>query len=93
MKQMGASAFKARCLSVIREIQATGEPVLVTKRGKPWVKVVPFESEKDDLFGFMAGTFKIIGDVESPVWPLKRRDLLPRRSSRTKPRVKSCASR
>lgn len=71
LKQMRASVFKARCLSVIRDIQATGEPVLVTKRGKPVVKVVPVETEKDDLFGFMAGKFKITGDIESPVWPLK----------------------
>jgi prevent-host-death family protein len=91
MKQMGAGAFKARCLSIIRDIQATGEPVLVTKNGKPLVKVVPAESEKDNLFGFMAGKFKITGDIESPVWPQKKRDLSSRRSSRTKPRAKSCA--
>jgi prevent-host-death family protein len=91
MKQMRASVFKARCLSVIREIQATGEPVLVTKRGKPVVKVVPVESEKDNLFGFMAGEFKISGDIESPVWPLKQRDVLSRRTGRTKPQAKSRA--
>jgi prevent-host-death family protein len=58
MKRMRASAFKARCLKVMNEIQATGEPVIVTKRGKPVVKVVPVESEKDDIFGFMAGKVK-----------------------------------
>jgi prevent-host-death family protein len=71
MKQMQASAFKARCLSVMDDVQATGEPVIVTKRGKPVVKVVPVELEKDDIFGFMAGKGKIIGDIESPVVPLK----------------------
>ena len=71
MKQMRASAFKARCLKVMNDIQATGEPVTVTKRGKPIVKVIPAESEKDDIFGFMAGKAKIIGDIESPVVPLK----------------------
>ena len=85
MKQMGAGAFKARCLSVIEEVQATGEPMLVTKSGKLFVKVVPVEPEKDDLFGFMAGKFKITGDIESSVWPLKKWDLLSRRSSRTRP--------
>jgi prevent-host-death family protein len=70
MKQMRASAFKAKCLTVMNDVQATGEPVIVTKRGKPVVKVVPVESE-NDLFGFMAGKFKIIGDIESPVVPLK----------------------
>jgi len=71
MKQMRASAFKAQCLKVMNDVQATGEPVTVTKRGKPVVKVIPAESEKDDIFGFMAGKAKIIGDIESPVVPLK----------------------
>ena len=71
MKQMRASVFKARCLSVMNDIQATGEPVIVTKRGKPVVKVVPIRPEKDDIFGFMAGKFDIVGDIESPVVPLK----------------------
>jgi prevent-host-death family protein len=71
MKQMRASAFKARCLKVMNEIQATGEPVIVTKRGKPVVKVIPAEPEKSDIFGFMAGKCKIVGDIESPVVPLK----------------------
>jgi prevent-host-death family protein len=71
MKQMRASAFKARCLSVMNDVQATGEPVIVTKRGKPVVKVVPAEPEKNDLFGFMAGKFEIVGDIESPVVSLK----------------------
>jgi prevent-host-death family protein len=69
MKQMRASAFKARCLSVMDKIQATGEPVIVTKRGKPVVKVIPVETEKNDIFGFMAGEFEIVGDIESPVVP------------------------
>jgi prevent-host-death family protein len=71
MKQMRASVFKARCLTVMNDVQATGEPVIVTKRGKPVVKVVPVESEHNDLFGFMAGKFKIVGNIEAPVVPLK----------------------
>ena len=69
MKQMRASAFKARCLSVMNDIHATGEPVIVTKRGKPVVKVIPAEPEKGDILGFMAGEFEIVGDIESPVVP------------------------
>jgi len=72
MKHMRASAFKARCLTVMKDVQATGEPVVVTKRGKPVVKVVPAEPEKADLFGFMAGEFQITGDIESPMVPLKQ---------------------
>ena len=71
MKQKRASTFKARCLAVMDDVQATGEPVIVTKRGKPVVKVIPIKPEKDDIFGFMAGKAEIIGDIESPVVPLK----------------------
>jgi prevent-host-death family protein len=71
MKRMQASAFKARCLAVMDDVQATGEPVIVTKRGKPVVKVIPIKAESDDIFGFMAGKAEIIGDIESPVVPLE----------------------
>ena len=67
MKQMRASAFKARCLAVMDDIQATGEPVIVTKRGKPVVKIVPIKPEKDDIFGFLKGKGKITGDIVSPI--------------------------
>ena len=70
MKRIHASTFKARCLSVMKRVQATGEPVLVTKRGAPLVKVVPVEAENPDIFGFMADEFEIIGDVESSAVPL-----------------------
>lgn len=47
-------------------VQATGEPVVVTKRGKPIVKVIPAETRRDDQFGFMKGRMEIVGDIESP---------------------------
>jgi prevent-host-death family protein len=76
MKQMRASVFKAQCLKVMNQVQATGEPVLVTKRGKPVVKVVPAKSEKDDLFGFMKDQFEIVGDILSPAVPLEDWEIL-----------------
>jgi len=60
----------------MKDIQATGEPVVVTKRGTPVVKVVPVVPEKSDLFGFMAGEFKVVGDIESPVVPQKQWEIL-----------------
>jgi prevent-host-death family protein len=71
MKKMPAGEFKARCLSVMDDVNATGEPVLITKRGTPVAKIVPVGSKKQDLFGFMAGQFEIVGNIESPVVPLE----------------------
>ena len=67
MKRIPAGAFKARCLAVMKDVQATGEPVLVTKRGKPLVKLVPVEKETTGLLGCMLGKVKIVGDIESPI--------------------------
>ncbi len=78
MKHMPAGKFKARCLSVMDDVNATGEPVIITKRGRPVAKVVPVTSKKQDLFGFMAGEFKIVGDIESPVVPLEEWEVMRR---------------
>jgi prevent-host-death family protein len=67
MKQIPAGAFKAHCLTVMKQVQATGEPVIVTKRGTPVVKIVPVEVKNSEIFGFMAGRVKIVGDIESPI--------------------------
>jgi prevent-host-death family protein len=70
VKKMQAGEFKARCLSVMDDVNATGEPVLVTKRGAPVAKIVPVSSKKRSLFGFMAGQFEIVGNIESPGVPV-----------------------
>jgi len=64
---MPVGTFKARCLAVMKKVQATGEPVVLTRRGEPVVKVVPVEREKNNIFGFMTGKVKIVGDIESPI--------------------------
>jgi prevent-host-death family protein len=76
MKQIRASLFKARCLKIMEEVKSTGEPVIITKRGAPVVKVVSAAATSQDLFGFMAGEFTIVGDVESPAVPLKNWEVL-----------------
>lgn len=47
MKRVAAAKFKATCLKVMDRVAATGEPVEVTKRGKPLVRLMPAESGAD----------------------------------------------
>jgi prevent-host-death family protein len=70
MKEMPAGEFKARCLAVMDQVFHTGEPVLITKHGKPVAKLVPAAKQADDLFGYMASKVKIVGDIVGPVTPL-----------------------
>ncbi len=68
MKRIAASLFKAKCLSLIRQVGATGESVTVTRRGKPIAKLVPAEPENDDVFGFMQRKgLRIVGDITAPI--------------------------
>jgi antitoxin (DNA-binding transcriptional repressor) of toxin-antitoxin stability system len=43
------------------------QPIIITKRGKPVAKLVPVEAEAINLFGRMAGSIKICGDIVSPI--------------------------
>jgi prevent-host-death family protein len=71
MKEVAAGTFKAQCLAIMDKVSQTGEPVLITKRGKPVAKLVPAEKPADDIFGYMAGKVKIVGDIVGPITPQK----------------------
>ena len=43
-KTIPAGEFKARCLALLDEVAETGQPLLVTKRGKPVALLVPVEA-------------------------------------------------
>ncbi|MFZ0632080.1 MAG: type II toxin-antitoxin system prevent-host-death family antitoxin [Acidobacteriaceae bacterium] len=67
MKTVGAGAFKAKCLSIMDEVHDGLGEVTVTKRGKPFVKIVPIKPEKpESIFGFLKGRAKIVGDIMEP---------------------------
>lgn len=68
MTTIGAGEFKAKCLGIIDEVNRTGEPVTITKRGKPVARIVPVERPRAiDPVGSMKGTFEIVGDIISPI--------------------------
>jgi prevent-host-death family protein len=69
MKTVAAGEFKARCLSLMDDVQRTRETVIITKRGKPVAKLVPVPADKDDFIGRLKGRIRIVGDIESPVVP------------------------
>jgi len=66
-KTIPAGTFKAQCLAIMDEVQAKRQSVVITKRGRPVAKLVPVEEKKDEIFGFLKGKGKVVGDVVSPV--------------------------
>jgi len=71
VKEMAAGTFKAQCLAIMDQVLQSGEPVVITKRGRPVAKLVPAEKQADDIFGYMAGKVKIVGDIVGSSAPLK----------------------
>ena len=66
-KYVAATEFKANCLRLMDEVAQQRRPITITKRGRPVAKLVPVETEATDLFGRMAGSIKICGDITSPI--------------------------
>ena len=67
MLKIPAAQFKSQCLSVMDQVAETGRPVVVTKHGKPVVQIVPVESDENEIFGFLRGKGRIVGDIENTI--------------------------
>jgi len=66
MKKMAAGSFKTNCLAVMDEVQARHETVVITKHGKPVAKLVPVNTDTDEIYDFLAGKGVVKGDIVSP---------------------------
>jgi prevent-host-death family protein len=67
MQKIPAAEFKSHCLAVMDRVAQSGRPVVVTKHGKPVVQILPAESDEGDIFGFLAGKGRIVGDIENTI--------------------------
>jgi prevent-host-death family protein len=47
MKQIPATQFKARCMRLLDEVAETGEPLVITKRGRPVARLEPLVRAAD----------------------------------------------
>lgn len=70
MDVIAISKFKATCLGLLERVSKTGEPILVTKRGKPIAQVIPPpqpQPVEESAFGCMRGTSEQLGDIVGPL--------------------------
>jgi prevent-host-death family protein len=78
--RIAAGEFKARCLSLIDEVNETGHELIITKRGIPTAKLIPFTAPNiDSFFGRLKGIVEIVGDPDDlvkPIIPLEDWDML-----------------
>ena len=62
-----AAVFKAECLNLMDEVARTGQPIIITKHGKPVTQLVPIPAQSDSLFGYMKNTLTIKGNTVTPL--------------------------
>lgn len=63
MKQIAAAKFKETCLALLDDVDPEG--IVITKRGTPVARLVPFTSDSSDLIGALADRIQITGDILS----------------------------
>jgi len=70
VETIAISKFKATCLALLEKVKKTGNPLLITKKGKPIACVVPPPKQKQSKswIGCMSDKGKIIGDIVGPVF-------------------------
>ena len=61
MKTIGATKFKEQCLAILDHLEPDG--LIVTKRGKPVARVVPYSDDESDLIGSLREKITVRGDV------------------------------
>lgn len=64
-KTVQISEFKAKCLGLADEVAVTGKPLVVTRHGRPLVRVVPIEEPKS-----LKGSVKMLVSEEEFLKPL-----------------------
>ena len=63
------SRFKAQALDYLRRVQATGRELVITDRGKPVLKVVPYALDANDLLRSLRGSVRRYDRPTDPVGP------------------------
>jgi antitoxin (DNA-binding transcriptional repressor) of toxin-antitoxin stability system len=62
------SKLKANMLEIFRQLEASGEELIVTHQGKPVLKIIPIDHKTTvtDLFGHLQGQVTYLEDINQP---------------------------
>jgi len=75
---VSATEFKAKCLSILDEIEQHGGPITITRRGKPVAVLGPAKKKAwKSPANKLAGKARIVGDIvnadTSALWEIARK--------------------
>lgn len=61
------SRFKPRALEYFRKVETTGEELIITDRGRPVARIVPYSFDEEDALRSLRGTVLEYRDPTEPV--------------------------
>jgi prevent-host-death family protein len=61
------SRFKSRALEYFRQVEKSRKPLIITDRGKPVLRVVPFSEDHEELLKELRGSVVKYKDPTKPV--------------------------
>jgi prevent-host-death family protein len=67
METVSKSRFKAKALDYFRQVEKTGKELVVTDRGKPVLKIVPYRGEACEVLRALRGSVLEYDDPTAPV--------------------------
>jgi prevent-host-death family protein len=65
------SRFKAQALELFREVERTGQPIIITDRGTPVLKVTPYREDPDAALRVLRET---VVKYDAPTQPVADED-------------------
>ncbi|HEY0687012.1 MAG TPA: type II toxin-antitoxin system Phd/YefM family antitoxin [Steroidobacter sp.] len=66
-KSVPATQFKAHCLTLLEEVRATRQPLLITRHGRPVVEICPYAPKDSAQTNPLKGSVIYQGDLTSPI--------------------------
>lgn len=66
-KQVSKSRFQAQALDYCREVEKSGQELVITDHGRPVLRVVPYEQNSEKLLSFFRGTVLQFDHPTEPV--------------------------
>ncbi len=67
VRTIKASEFKAKCLQLMDEVAESGQEIVITKKGKPVSRLMPYREKGKLVFGEDRGLFEIHADIVEPM--------------------------
>ena len=66
--EVQATEFKAKCLEMMDDVHnGTTKKLIVTKRGKPFVKILAADEADAPIYGCMKDQIVVVGDIMAPL--------------------------